>query len=1181
MRLRNLTMKGFKSFADETTLNFTEDVIGVVGPNGSGKSNVVDAIRWVLGEQKSSELRLDKMTDVIFNGTKTRKHAHTAQVTLTFENDKGILPLEYNTVEISRVLYRNGDSEYLLNNVKCRLKDINTLLMDTGMGSNSYAIIALGMVDDILADKNNARRQMFEQAAGISKFKKRKKETHRKLAATSADLDRIEDLIYEIEANLKSLEKQARRAQKYLDIKTQYKNKSIVLTKLSVGSLGVELTAKQKELQEETDKYRELDVLRNRQESQLEKTKKDNVQYEINLTTQQKQMNDLVSLLREKESEKELLKQKKQFKHQNINSAQQSIESKQEELKSLNTALAQLSEKITGFDRDLAIKNEALADLKRNYESIKETYRTSKASADAKAQLRSQYKQETFDLEKEAALLENNIVNIEEQLKRSADTMERKSAAMSEVTEALTNLKQAIQLKSEELSQLQEAKDNLVEKIQQTEEKINHLTEQLTQINRSLDAKSNEYNLLKSMVDNLEGYPESVKYLDRHWDAKVPLLSDLLEVEDDYKVVIEQYLEPYLGYFVVEDVRTALEAIDMLTTAQKGKANFFILDQVKPIEDNFKISGNLIPAIGKVKVEEAYRHLLGHLLKHVYLVDDYRPGVEDVIDNETVLLSKNGKVKRTKVSITGGSIGLFEGKKIGRKKTLEKLKQQIKSLESEKADAENNLNAVKRQLITLRESDVNKRLKLVENELNELGRDQVKLSAEAASLQNLQKEFIEEQDKGKERISTLRSQLGDIEEQKRQVQVKLDAATLQSEDEGDLENLSDSLSKASEKYNEANIEFIRSQNLLENFKSDRQYKADRVKSIERDLRQADQRKENLNHEIKEIENSITSIDAFLAENYTEKKNLETGLSDAEKDYYAGKNQILELEDELRKTQRSQNLLQTQVQKIKDQITDLRFKMNSISERLNIEFGISLDAVLETDLEEDYELDDLSLEVQKLRDRLSRFGEINPMAVDTYNDMKERYDHIIQQRADILEAKESLLATIKEIEDKATGMFMEKFHQVKENFVTVFRSLFSEEDDCDLVLVDHENPLESEIEIIAKPKGKKPKSLSQLSGGEKTLTATALLFSLYLLKPAPFCIFDEVDAPLDDANIEKFNRIIKKFSDESQFIIVTHNKATMTAVDVLYGVHMQEQGVSAVTPVDFREMRGVEYVEAVG
>jgi chromosome segregation protein len=389
--------------------------------------------------------------------------------------------------------------------------------------------------------------------------------------------------------------------------------------------------------------------------------------------------------------------------------------------------------------------------------------------------------------------------------------------------------------------------------------------------------------------------------------------------------------------------------------------------------------------------------------------------------------------------------------------------------------------------------------------------------------------------------------------------------------DGSFRDVAEQLSHASAQYNQKNIEFIRQQNKVNTLRQELTFRENRRNDLRQSMANAQSSLAKNTDELSLIESEILRFAQELTESYKEKKEKEAALSGVEQAYFKARNEIHELENKQRENFRKQQDLQVLVNRLKEKFNDVKFEITAIGERLRAEFGIGVNEVINQDPNPAFQTETLERDVNNLKRRLDNYGEINPMAIEAYNEIKERHDTIAGQRDDILAAKENLVQTMKEIEETATARFLESFAQVRENFITVFRTLFTEEDTADLLLTNPDNPLDSDINIIAKPKGKRPQTIAQLSGGEKTLTATALLFALYLLKPAPFCIFDEVDAPLDDANIEKFNRIIRQFSAQSQFIVVTHNKATMAAVDTIYGVYMPEQGVSAVTPVDFRKL----------
>lgn len=841
MRLNKIEIKGFKSFGDKTVINFNKGVTGIVGPNGCGKSNVVDAMRWVLGEQKTSLLRSDKMENIIFNGSKSRKKLQLAEVSISFDNTKNLIPTEYSTVTVTRKYFRSGDSEYLLNDVKCRLKDITNLFLDTGISSNNYAIIELSMVDNILNDKDNSRLSLFEEAAGISKFRKRKKETFNKIKQTESDLDRVEDLVYEIEKNLRSLKRQAKQTEKYYSYKEEYKNISINV------------------------------ALKNSENSRL----------------------------RQEESKKKL-----------------------EKLENENTKVSS----------DLAKKNAAIESSK------------------------------------------SSLIPYEKKL-------QRKQEDLNKILDKIRDHEEMIRIKEEKSKMLNENISELKKSIKFDQESNKRSKFSITSIDKELKSSKK---LLKKNLDKLdENKKQFLKYEEKLKNQNIKI-SDIKDVE-------EQFLEISNNIKNIKNKKSQLEKLLSLEKIDKNKIlkNLDSLDiEIKSIDKSFKI------------IEELFR--------------------ED--NKETIRINKMFSDKSKDLSSS--------------EIEYNNLKSKIESLEKE----------LEYKSITY---DFNKK-RIDENQ---------------SKLQSSEKEYT----------------------------------------------------------------------TLSSVKDDK--------------------------------------DDILINLYNDKSSSEKDLENSENDYYKIKSTI-DLDDtSVRELQKKKDINTELISELKTNIYDTDLDLNSIYQRISVEFDIKLESCkIDKELFENSSVEKLEKRRDKLKDKIEKIGQINPLAMEAYKEIQERHEFIIKEREDLFEAKDSLLKTIQEIDLVAKESFIESFEKIKDNFKTVFRSLFTDDDDCDLVINDPENPLESSIEIMAKPKGKKPLTINQLSGGEKTLTATSLLFAIYLLKPAPFCVFDEVDAPLDDNNIDKFNKIINKFSSSSQFIIVTHNKRTMNNADVIYGITMPEQGVSKVVPVDLRNLK---------
>lgn len=1178
MLLSKLEIKGFKSFGDKMIINFDKGITGVVGPNGCGKSNVVDAIRWVLGEQKSRMLRSDKMENVIFNGTKNRKPSNLAEVSLTFENTKNLLPTEYTHVTITRRYYRSGDSEYQINGVTCRLKDITNLFMDTGINSNSYAIIELKMIDELLNDKNNSRRDLFEEAAGISKFKNRKKETLRKLEDTDGDLSRVEDLLFEIEKNLKSLEKQARQAAKYFEIKKEYRLASINLAKKSIEKYTRSLTESAKKIEEESDKKLSLQTQMSDQEALLTQSKSDLILKEKLLASRQKALNEHVNKIRTFESEKKIKNERLRFLEDRSQQLRIQIDSDRKSNDRAGFSLRSLNQEKESAEKLLAEKEAVITELRSAYDAQREIQSEKLLLQKSKSQLFEQQKEQVYQLSKELEIKQIQLSTLKQELERTSSDDSSQEASLVDFEEKLVLLKTELDAAQSAFEAMKAKQEDLDQKIEEANRVIELIREELTQSSRKLDSKQNEYNLTKSLVENLEGFPEAIKFLKKNpsWGKDIPLLSDLLTTDESYRVTIENYLESYMNYYVVETESQAIAAIQLLSDSAKGKANFFILEQFERFEPSqTKLFSNAIAATEIIEFDLKYSRLINFILDNVYIVKGDRKDFPE--DPDAVFISESGKFTKRKFSLTGGSVGLFEGKRIGRAKNLEKLDKEIKDLNKKVSSTRNNLDKKLSELIKLKEINYRKSLEEQQKQISELNQNYVSVRTKKEQLAELLSSNANKREDIFERIAELEESLTTIQPKLTEQKTSFESLSEEVEELNQvLEEESALLAEKSQAFNQENIHYHQQVNRVSSLTQEIEFKEsayvsskDRIGKSQAELAQLDQEIKNLldTNEIKDDE---------LIELYSEKEGIEGGVQEAEKNYYAHRGQIDETDQKIRSLQKMKEAHDELIHSLENSINELKLKMTGMKERLSVEFELDLDQLMienpELDEEfKDFEEEQLRRLITKHKEKLERIGPINPMAMEAFDEIKERYDFISGQKEDLEKAKDSLLNTIAEIDQVAKETFLDAFGKIKENFIKVFRSLFTEQDDCDLTLVDPDNPLESSIEIMAKPKGKRPLTINQLSGGEKTLTATSLLFSIYLLKPAPFCIFDEVDAPLDDANIDKFNTIIQKFSHESQFIIVTHNKRTMASTDIIYGITMIEAGVSRVVPVDLREL----------
>ncbi|MEN9300132.1 MAG: hypothetical protein RLZZ429_2445 [Bacteroidota bacterium] len=1171
MRLKSLEIKGFKSFADKTVVSFDEGITGIIGPNGCGKSNIIDSIRWVIGEQKISALRSENLEALVFNGSKTRSPSGLAEVSLTFENTKNLLPTEFSTVTVTRRFYKNGESEYRLNDVTCRLKDIHNLFLDTGVSTDSYAIIELGMVDDIIKDKENSRRRMLEQAAGITIYKTRKKEAKNKLDATEQDLARIEDLLFEINNQLKTLENQAKKAEKYYEIKKEYKEVSVELAKAALEGFNITYKELNEQQELEINKKVQLDAEIAVEEAAIEQEKVGFIEKERALQSMQHEFNDLLQNLRSKENERNLATQKLHYLKEKETSLKDFLEKASGQLKTIGDSIEYTQMQVGEEEAKLSELQDRVETAKLDIEDKRRLFDERRSGVDA---LRNQYQQiqrNQFDAEKKVAVADTSIQNLQRAQAQLSEEKQSREAQLEQLQKELVEKEESLEARRIDLQQLQEQHERTRENIFETQAQLEVLRNELAEENRKLDSKRNEYNLLKSLIDSMEGYPESIKFLHKNpnWNHSAPILSDIIYVKEEYRTAVENVLEPYLNYYVVNNLEEGLQAIHLLDNNNKGKANFFMLDKFNDLRLETHQPAHTIRAMDVIEVDDQYRKLAEYLLGNVYIAEN-----DEAITNSNgaVVLEKTGKYVKGKYTLTGGSVGLFEGKKIGRAKNLEKLAEEIQDQESVVSLLKADIQAKHNEVIAFNEQLKENAIKQTENEINQLTNQVFATKNRIENLQAAQQNAVQrladldgrlqdEQDAiaaTREELHALNDQLLQTGEQMRMV-------------EQDYQLAEQEYNFASVQYNEINLQLTRQQSKITTLKQELVFKENQLSELHQQIESNTSQLSEATGNIEEGEKALIGSEELLLELMRKKEEEEKKLNEADQAYYNLRNALQEKESELRLKVKSKEMIDHLVTEIKDKLNELKLQLAGMKERLSVEFKVELDEILDQARTTDTTLEELQATSDRMKKRLENMGEVNPTAIEAFMEMKKRYEFILEQKNDLVSAKESLLQTIQEVEATANQQFLDTFNQVRENFQKVFKALFTEEDTADMVLVDPTNLAETGIEIIAKPKGKRPSSITQLSGGEKTLTATALLFSIYLIKPAPFCILDEVDAPLDDANVGKFTQMIKKFSDNSQFIIVTHNKQTMGAVDVIYGVTMQEPGVSKLVPVDFRSL----------
>src|SRR5215203_1760356 len=672
VRLKSLEIKGFKSFADKTQVNFDENITGIVGPNGCGKSNIVDSIRWVIGEQKISHLRSENLDSLVFNGSKSRSASGLAEVSLTFENTRNLLPTEFTTVTITRKFYKSGESEYRLNDVQCRLKDIQNLFMDTGISTDSNAIIELGMVDDLIKDKENSRRRMLEQAAGISIYKTRKKEAKLKLDATEQDIARIEDLLFEINNQLKTLENQAKKAEKYYEVKKEYREVSVELAKAALESFNVTYKELNAQHETETDKRIKLEAEIATDEAALEQDKVIFIEKEKELQAMQQAFNEMLQHLRTKENEKNLAAQRLDHLKERESGLQDFLQKAEGQQQGIEESIAFTSSQLGEEAKKLEGMNEQLMQLRNEMDAKRIVMDEKRIALDA---LRSGYQQvqrNQFEAEKKVVIADTSIQNLSRAIGQIEDDKVQRDNQRKHLADDLHLRERELNIKRTDLDQLQKHQDYTKDQILQTQALLDTLRSRMADETRKLDSKRNEHDLLKSLIDSMEGYPDSVKFLhnNQDWKHTAPILSDIIYVKEEYRTALENVLEPYLNYYVVNDLGEGLQAVHLLDHNKKGKANFFLLDKIqnRDFPDNKDLAENeshkpegVISALSVVDVDDKYKKLAEYLLENVFVAEN-----EEALQNSNgfIVIEKTGRYVKGKYSLTGGSVGLFEGKKI-------------------------------------------------------------------------------------------------------------------------------------------------------------------------------------------------------------------------------------------------------------------------------------------------------------------------------------------------------------------------------------------------------------------------------------------------------------------------------------------------------------------------------------
>lgn len=1184
MYLSKLEIVGFKSFANKVNLTFDSGISAIVGPNGCGKTNIVDSIRWVLGEQRYSALRSDKMEDVIFNGTKARKPLGMAEASLVIENTKGILPSEYTQVTIGRRVYRSGESEYLLNKVPCRLKDILDLFMDTGMGADAYSVIELKMIETILSDKTDERRRLFEEAAGVTKYKHRRKAAYRKLESVQADLVRVNDIVTEVQKAVNTLERQAKRAGQYHEVTARLRTLEIDLMEREFAQITGRCAPLEEKLAATNADKSKIDTGLVEEEARLEGLRTNLLEVEKRLAEAQRD----VSLHMEKIHRVE---ESNAVTAERIKALQANSERYVREQAELREVVARLETEKKGLE-------ERIASLRvREDVSVRDLDGRKTALANSGLLVEGQ-KAALHGLNEKTISLVHAIADRQTEEDRTRGRIENLHGRADRAAEENLAYGQEISRLDGVIAELSARDRQLRRQFTDAEVKyydaesrkkalaasMESLRSIAAEIRTESDRKSSRIDFLKGLVESREGVPEGVRYLasSSGWSpSRKVTVADAVHAEEKYRAAVEAALGEFAGLMVVDTAEEAERGIELLRADQRGKATFVCLDRLPRFRTRARlprIDGVVGWAADIAKYKPAFAPLFRLILDRVLIVETPRaaaaasrriPGIRCV--------TLDGEMQTGTGIVRGGSRRQDEGGLIGKEAQIEELGKDVAALaerlrvaEAERDAAVAGHDAIDLKTFTDEVKTVEKEMNGVEMKIAQVAFEK-KRAADIITKNSEEIMALRAEAAGLlARIETEAPALLSLKSEKEEVERAIGAAA------GELERRERQWNEDSAAVNELAIALATVHGELQNADDAlRRAAGSSVENAEAIAR--------LDEDVRSAAAGIAEGDSVLGGNARTLGGLREALTviegrreSVEAEAATDRDRMHAIELSIKDQRRTHDESLRSSHEVELKLADLRAKAEHLRKRAQEEFETILE--LKTYPEDEFvDFAALRDEIQGLRDKVKGLGNINFAAYEEFNTEKERLDFLTTQRADLLEAEKTLLATIEEINTTAQNKFLETFALIRNNFVDTFKSLFDPGDECDLKLEEGVDPLEARIEIVAKPRGKRPTSIDLLSGGEKTLTATALLFAIYLVKPSPFCILDEVDAPLDDANIDRFTRILHKFSDNTQFIVVTHNKRTMEAASALYGVTMEEEGVSKLVTVRFT--KGAEVASA--
>lgn len=1181
MFLKRIELSGFKSFADKTELEFVNGITAVVGPNGSGKSNISDGIKWVLGEQSAKSLRGGKMEDIIFAGSDARRAVNYGEVSLTLDNSDGALPLEYNEVTVTRRVHRSGDSEYMINKQACRLKDITELFMDTGIGKEAYSIIGQGRIEEILSTKSEDRRGIFEEASGIVKYKSRKKDAKRKLDDTEQNLLRIHDLVSELEDQVEPLRKQSEVALHFKSLKEQLKSKEISLYVYQIEQLHAawsESTAKLEQLQAEQLK---VSSVVSKHDALLETDRAELREIEAKLEQLHQAMLSISEEVEKCESLGELIKERSRHNEQAKEQVEQSL-----------IAISTRKQAIIAEEEQVELKIKALAEILQQLQAtlLLEEAKMQGAASGSTTDAEELLKGELLEVYSEIAQTKNEMRHLEQLQDASQKRKERLIEEEQKLTDTLRQLeadaykleKQIVEINNE----LEKQRTKMLTEGTQARAingELEQLIATLRQQEQRLDQSISRRDTMKDMQEAMDGFMHGVKEILK--SARRPngqisgvhgAVAELISVPQRLEMAVETALGGAMQHIVMQDERSARQAIAYLKQRQLGRATFLPLDVIKgrQVQETDRrhitnIDGFVGVAADLIDTEDKYRNIVYSLLGNVLISENLEQAnkIASQVQYRYRVVTLEGDVVNAGGSMTGGSQQKKGTSLLGRQREIEQLDQEIEVISGAISLLRAKMEDSRKEQALLTQSAEQAREKLEQYRLEEQQQkgELEKLKQEIKFLQDQravssQTVSTHEEEAKQAQLSTteMEQKLAELMQKEEQLQIAIkEAESSRKQNETEKEHLQGQLTDLKISVAKQQQELTGYEDSLVRIKDDRR----RVEQEERQL--IDQQNQFMTNVItytneKEAQSRQIAI-------LREKKQQITDETDLYRLKRLEKTQGLELGESETKEQRiALRELDEQIRQTDIVLTRKDVELDHTIKKLSEEYQYSYEFAKEQ-YPPPENITPVQDEVKTIKKEITSLGDVNLGAIEEYERVKERYEFLSEQKNDLLDAKAALYQVIKEMDDEMSKRFKSTFDEIRKHFIVVFSKLFGG-GRADLILVDTSNILETGIDIVAQPPGKKLQNLQLLSGGERALTAIALLFAILQVKPVPFCVLDEVEAALDEANVSRFAQYLREFSDLTQFIVVTHRKGTMEEADVLYGVTMEEGGVSKLVAV---------------